>query len=283
MDRADELRAFLRSRRARLSPDDVGVWPVGGRRRVPGLRREEVADLAGVSPDYYVRLEQGRNGNVSTDVLDAVSRALRLSDIEREHLHNLARPLRRGHLTPAAEHASPGVQAVVDGMAPAPAYVVGRHTQLLAWNHPARTVFADFDALPRARRNMARLVFLDPDAQRLYLDWEHKAGDVIARLRFMLGRHPHDPALTGLVAELADARPEFRRLWDTQVVADKTHGAYRLRHPSGAAYTLPFRALRLPEDPDQTLIAYTPDPGSDAEAMLRSATGGTTAHRTAAP
>ncbi|MGO4753105.1 helix-turn-helix domain-containing protein, partial [Streptomyces sp. 2MCAF27] len=200
VDRQAELKAFLRSRRARIHPSDVGLPTFGDRRRVPGLRREELARLAGVGVDYYVRLEQGRNDKISGELLDAIARALRLDDVERAHLHNLARPTRptrptRRHGHRFVERAAPGLQRLLDSMTRAPAYVVGRRTCVLAWNRPAALVFGDFGALPVRDRNMARLVFLDPAARTLYRDWEVKARDVIARLRLEAGRRPDDREL----------------------------------------------------------------------------------------
>ncbi|WP_329100956.1 helix-turn-helix transcriptional regulator [Micromonospora sp. NBC_01699] len=268
MDRRTELTAFLRSRRARIHPDDAGVRTFGDRRRVPGLRREELAWLAGIGTDYYVRLEQGRNGTVSADVLDALARALKLAEVERVHLHNLARPARRPPRR-GAEEVAPGLQRLLDTMGEVPAYVVGRGTDVLAWNRPARLVFADFAALPPERRNMARLVFLDPATRELYRDWEVKARDVIARLRLDLGRCPDDVILSALIVELLGRSPDFHELWADQDVLDKTHGTYRLRHPRFGGCALAYRALRLPEEPDQLLVTYTVEPGSSLETALR--------------
>ncbi|MEU1669766.1 helix-turn-helix domain-containing protein [Streptomyces sparsogenes] len=268
VDRQAELKAFLRSRRARIRPSDVGLPTFGDRRRVPGLRREELARLAGVGVDYYIRLEQGRNEKISGELLDAIARALRLDPVERAHLHNLARPARRGGHRPV-ERAAPGLQRLLDSMTGAPAYVVGRRTRVLAWNRLAAAVFGDFGAVPDRDRSMAGLVFLDPAARGLYRDWEVKARDVIARLRLELGRHPEDPELAALIAELAQRSADFGRLWEDQQVLDKTHGGYRLHHPGIGRFSLDFRALRLPEEPDQLLVAYIVEPGSALEAAMR--------------
>ncbi|MFI1855667.1 helix-turn-helix domain-containing protein [Streptomyces sp. NPDC020480] len=268
MDRQAELKAFLRSRRARIRPSDVGLPTFGDRRRVPGLRREELARLAGIGVDYYVRLEQGRNEKISGELLDAIARALRLDEVERAHLHNLARPARRnGHR--CDERAAPGLQRLLDSMTQAPAYVVGRRTRVLAWNRLAASVFGDFGAVPVRDRSMARLVFLAPASRGLYRDWEAKARDVIARLRLEIGLRPDDTELTALVAELSDESPDFRRLWEDQDVVDKTHGGYRLYHESIGPFSMDFRALRLPEEPDQLLVAYIVEPGSALEAAMR--------------
>src|SRR5882757_7596539 len=166
-----DLREFLRSRRARITPGEAGLSPQPGARRVPGLRREEVAQLAGVSVDYYVRLERGRRVNASEAVLDALSRALRLDDTEREHLFALARPTRRPHRPLPPQRVRPGLYRVLDTLTEIPALVVGHRTDILAANPMARALYTDFDALPHRDRNMARFMFLDETARDLYVDW----------------------------------------------------------------------------------------------------------------
>ncbi|RKN03710.1 helix-turn-helix transcriptional regulator [Streptomyces radicis] len=273
MDRRSELSAFLRSRRARLTPADVGLRSYGGRRRVPGLRREEAAWLAGIGLDYYVRLEQGRNEKASAAVLDAVARALRMNPVERLHLHRLARPAREPSRD-YAECAVPGLQRLLDAMPATPAYVAGRRTELLAWNHPARVVFGGILSLTPTGRHMARQVFLDPAARALFVDWEVKARAVTARLRLSFGRCPDDGRLKDLVDELLDRSADFRAIWAAQHLTSKTHGSYRLDHPRIGRFTLPYRALWLPEEPDQLLIAYTVEPESPLAAALAAAGAG---------
>ncbi|MFI9818718.1 helix-turn-helix transcriptional regulator [Saccharothrix variisporea] len=268
MDRRAELGEFLRSRRARLRPDELGLAD-HGRRRVPGLRREELARLAGVSVDHYVRLEQGRTLHFSEAVLDAVARALRLDDVERAHLHRLARPWTPSPDTPAPQRVRPGLQRLLDLAADVPAYVVGRGTDVLAWNRLAAALITDFGALPPHERNLARLVFLDEGVRALYADWPGKAADVAAYLRLDQARHPDDPRTTALVAELSAAGPEFAAVWAEHGLKDKTHGRYRYRHPVVGELDLGFESLRLPDEPDQVLIAHTFEAGSPAEAGLR--------------
>lgn len=258
MNRRTELRSFLQSRRARLSPSEVGVPTFGGVRRVPGLRREELAQLAGIGIDYYIRLEQGRNDKVSASVLDAVARALRLDELERVHLHNLAHPDRSR--PPAAERVSEGTQWLLDNMPDTAVFALGRRTQVLAWNCPASKIFLDFAPVPE--RNLALLVYGQPAIRKLVLDWPVMARHVVAWLRLEVGRHPEDEETNAFIAELAATDSDFRRLWREQDVVDPMHGAYRLQHPLLGPLTATFRTLLLPEDPDQMLIVYAiePDP-----------------------
>ncbi|WP_329500316.1 helix-turn-helix transcriptional regulator [Kitasatospora herbaricolor] len=269
MDRRAELGQFLRSRRARLKPEETGLPDYGGRRRVPGLRREELAQLAGVSVDYYVRLEQGRTDHVSQAVLDAVARALRLGPDERRHLGNLARPRPAAREPRPVQRVLPGLRRLLDAMSDVPAYVLGPDTEVLAWNRPAAALITDFGALEPGRRQKARMIFLDEASRELYADWEQKAADVVAYLRLGAGRHPHDPGLSALIGELSMGSRDFARLWAGQEVRDKTRGSYGFRHPVVGPLELAFETFRLPDDPDQALVAYTVEPGSPSEAALR--------------
>ncbi|MCP2165965.1 helix-turn-helix transcriptional regulator [Goodfellowiella coeruleoviolacea] len=272
LDRRAELGEFLRSRRARLRPEELGLPDYGGARRVPGLRREELARLAGVSVDHYVRLEQGRTLHFSAAVLDAVARALRLSDAERQHLYRLARPWPgpdRADSAPEPQRVRPGLRRLLDSVGEVPAYIVGRNTDVLAWNRLAAALITDFGALPPRERNLARLVFLDEGMRALYADWRGKASDVVAYLRLDAGRHPGDPSTATLVAELSSASPEFREVWAEHQVKDKTHGRYRYRHPVVGELELGYETLRFPDDPDQALIAHTVAEGSPAQTALR--------------
>ncbi|MFJ3090413.1 helix-turn-helix transcriptional regulator [Streptomyces sp. NPDC086838] len=273
LDRRAELGEFLRSRRARLRPEDAGLHDYGGRRRVPGLRREELALLAGVSVDHYVRLEQGRTLHFSEAVLDAVARALRLDEVERGHLYRLARPWTDAEHAreeaPRSQQVRPGLRRLLDSAADVPAYVVGRNTDVLAWNGLAAALITDFGALPPRQRNLARLVFLDEGMRSLYADWRGKAGDVAAYLRLDAGRHPGDPDTAELIEELSSAGPEFGEVWAEHRLKDKTHGRYLYRHPVVGELDLGFETLRLPDDPDQALIAHTVEEGSPSETALR--------------
>lgn len=271
MDQRTELSEFLRSRRARLRPQDVGLPDHGGRRRVPGLRREELAQLAGVSVAYYIRLEQGRGRNVSTAVLDALANALRLTPAERDHLTHLVRPVSR-RLRPAGrtQGIRPAVQELLDAMEGVPAYVVGRRLDILGWNRPARALLGDFAALPRRQRNLAWQVFLDPAARELYENWAAKAADVVGFLRRDAGRAPDDPDLAALIGELSVKSTEFRTLWAAHDVQDKGFGVKVLRHPVVGRLTLAYETLALPADADQQMVTYHAEPGSPSDAALRS-------------
>ncbi|BCY08961.1 helix-turn-helix transcriptional regulator [Actinoplanes sp. L3-i22] len=269
MERHTALGEFLRSRRARLRPEDVDLQPMLPRRRVPGLRREELAQLAGVSVDYYVRLEQGRGTHVSDSVLDAVADALRLAGDERAHLRDLARPDRshRGPVRP--QRVRPQLRQLLDAWTEVPAFVVGRRTDVLAWNPLGAALVADFRALPPPQRNFARLILLDEHVGALFADRRRKARDVVAFLRFDAGRHPGDPLLAELVGELSLHSPLFRQLWPQHPVGDKSQAAYEVRHPVAGPMVLTQNALRAPDDPDQTLVTYTAEPGSPSQASLR--------------
>ncbi|GHB51625.1 transcriptional regulator [Streptomyces cirratus] len=269
MDRAHQLTEFLKSRRARLSPDAAGRGGFGGRRRVPGLRREELALLAGVSVDYYTRLEQGRARNVSPAVLDAVADALGLDSDERGHLHNLAKPGRTGRQPDRAQQIGPELRQALDALVTVPAYLIGRRLDVLAWNDLARTLIADFPALPPDGRNMARLVFLDRAAKDLYPEWEAKARDTVSNLRLDAGRHPDDPRLAALVGELTLGSADFRRLWEDHTVFGKTRGRKRFAHPRVGELSLDYVAMRAPDDPDMTLMIYSAPVGSAAADALR--------------
>lgn len=265
-----ELAAFLRSRRARLKPEDVGLTGYGERRRVPGLRREELAQLAGVSMDYYVRFEQGRGDNVSEEVIDAVAVALRLGEAERAHLHNLARGVKqRPKPAQQRQELRPGQLRLLDSMTGTPAYLVGRRTDILAWNPLYAELIGSLATVSPSHRNTAWLVFLDDEVRSRYVNWENKARNVVAYLRMDLGRHPADPAFTALIDELSDRSEDFRRLWGGQDVADRTHGGYHMRHPAVGEFTLAYESFQASGDPDISLIAYTAEPGSPSEAALR--------------
>ncbi|MER5198547.1 helix-turn-helix transcriptional regulator [Streptomyces sp. NPDC002755] len=270
MDRSTEIREFLRTRRARITPEQAGLAPPTGARRVPGLRREEVAQLAGVSFDYYVRLERGRTQGVSETVLDAVARALQLDDTERAHLFDLAQPTRtraRRPRPPAPQKVRPAVYRALDSLG-VPAVVQGRRMDVLAANDLGYALIADFRSRPHRERNAARFVFLDDAARSLYTDWEQVAGDCVATLRLDAGRRPDDPRLTELIGELSLNSDTFRRLWATHDVLAHTNGTKRLHHPLVGDLTLEYVVLAVEGDPDQTLILYTPEPASpSAEAI----------------
>ncbi|NUP27706.1 MAG: helix-turn-helix domain-containing protein [Nocardia sp.] len=274
-----ELGEFLRSRRARLQPDEAGLPVYGGRRRVPGLRREELAQLAGVSAGYYTRLEQGQSPNASDSVLDAVARVLRLDEAERTHLYSLARPKPKGRRrTAEPEQIRPGVQRMIESFDTAPALVLGRFVDILAWNPMAHALLAghlDYAApgRPDDRPTIARLVVHDPHTRELYDDWPRKARSTVADLRTIAGQYPGAPALNSLIGELTLASPDFATLWAAHSVGD-CGGATRVHHhPVVGAITLTTEFMTLPEDEGQRVAVYHAEPGSSAESALRILSG----------
>ncbi|MEV5885533.1 helix-turn-helix transcriptional regulator [Streptomyces sp. NPDC052020] len=270
LDRRAELSEFLRTRRARLKPEDVGLPQLGRYRRVPGLRREELAQLAGVSVAYYTRLEQGNGQNVSAEVLDSIARALRLSDAEHQHLVHLAKPKRhRRKAVARTQQVRVALRQLLESIDGVPAYVVGRRSDVLAWNRMAAALFGDWGRLPAPERNWARRVFLDPAYRELFVDWEGKAADMVGYLRMDAGCHPDDPQLSALVGELSVKSEEFRRLWAAHDVKEKTHGEKRLRHPLVGEVTLYFETFRPADDGEQSLITYHAEPGSASADALR--------------
>ncbi|MER5817709.1 helix-turn-helix domain-containing protein [Streptomyces californicus] len=271
LDRRAELSEFLRTRRAKLQPQDVGLPEFGRHRRVPGLRREELAQLAGVSVAYYTRLEQGNGRNVSAEVLDAIARALRLTDAEHAHLTHLARPARhkKKRRPPRAQRVRTGLLYLLESMEGVPAYVTGARSDILAWNPMAAAVFGDWGALPPGERNWARLVFLSPAYRDLFVNWDSKASDMVSYLRLYAGCHPDDPELSALVGELSVKSEEFRRLWATHNVKEKGHGTKLVRHPLAGDLTLSYETLNLPDDEEQHLVTYHAEPGSASAEGLR--------------
>jgi transcriptional regulator with XRE-family HTH domain len=270
---AVELGDFLRACRARLRPADVGLPEPTARRRVVGLRREELAQLAGVSADYYTRLEQGRNRTASPAVLDALAQALCLDDTARSHLFDLARSARaqptRG--LPRAQRVRPATVRLLGilDQAYCPAFVLGRRTDVLLTNRLAAALIIDFDALPAQKRNYARFVFIDPYARKLYPDWEEVVANVAAILRLDAGRHPDDPWLDELVEDLSARSETFRRCWADYQVHEHTDGPKRYRHPVVGDLTITYQSLQVMAADDQEVILYTTEPGSASEAAIR--------------
>ncbi|MFE0456087.1 helix-turn-helix domain-containing protein [Streptomyces sp. NPDC058914] len=269
LDRRVELSEFLRTRRARLKPEDVGLPDFGRHRRVPGLRREELAQLAGVSVAYYTRLEQGNGRNVSAEVLDSIARALRLTDAEHAHLTHLAKPKHKKKPATRPQQVRASLGQLLDLMDAVPAYVVGRRAEILAWNRMAAAVFGDWGELPVAERNWARLVFLRPEYRELFVDWEQKAIDIVCVLRMDAGCYPDDPRLSALVGELSVKSEDFRRLWATHDVKEKSHGVKLLKHPLVGELSLNFESFRLADDSEQSLVAYHAAPESPSAEALR--------------
>ncbi|MFC7386905.1 helix-turn-helix transcriptional regulator [Sphaerisporangium rhizosphaerae] len=262
--RASELGAFLRSRRTLLRPGEVGL-PAEGARRTSGLRREEMARLAGVSEGYYVRLEQGRAPHPSPSVLGALARALRLSDAERDHLFALAEEVRPES---GPEVLASGARRMLELLAPpTAAYVIDRRSDVLVWNDSAAALFGHLVDGPR-RPNNVRYVFTDPRAKELFVDWADIASDSVAHLRAAAGHRPDDPELNALVAELHEASPEFRRLWPTRELRRKVSGRKELNHPTAGRMSLDYEVLHAPQAPGQRLVAYTAPPGTPSHSAL---------------
>lgn len=271
---ASSLGAYLRARRALVTPAEAGL-PATGRRRVPGLRREEVAELVGLSSDYYVRLEQGRAERPSDEVLDALSRALRLGSAERAHLYDLARPSRRSTRLAAAsvgplrgEAPRSGLRRVVQAIPTTPAVIMNERNDVLAWNRLAAALIADFPNLPARERNMARQIFLSPAAPDVHLDWDVAARNTVGMLRMAAGRHPHEPELVRLIGELSLGSPTFRKLWAGHHVHEKTHGVKTFRHPVIGDLTLHYETFQVPGAAHHLLVIYTAPAGSPAEEAL---------------
>ncbi|GHC48989.1 helix-turn-helix domain-containing protein [Streptomyces cinnamoneus] len=274
MSTAAELSTFLRGRRAALRPEDVGLVSYGRTRRVPGLRREELAQLAGVSVAYYTRLEQGQAAGASDEVLDAIARALRLRADEHAHLRNLVRP-RRAPDRPAARPsvASPGARRLVAAMSAVPAVLLDHRYDVLAWNPLGHALLAghlpaNAPERPEERPNTQRLFFLGPRSRELYPRWEEEAQRAVASLRLAVGEHPDDGPLADLIGELSVRSAEFVALWSGHRVRACTSGVKAFRHPVAGALELSFEMLRLPETGGQGLLAFTAEPGSPSEAAL---------------
>ncbi|MFC9845722.1 helix-turn-helix domain-containing protein [Streptomyces sp. NPDC060223] len=275
MNKHGQLADFLQARRGQLRPEDVGLRTYGERRRVPGLRREELAMLAGISAPYYTRLEQGQSRNASREVLDAIANALRLDDSERAHLHALARAPRRPSpaARPRAERVTPATSALLAAIEGTPAIAVGRRTDVLAWNRPGHGLFAghldpDSPDDPGRRPNMARLVFLDAHTRDLYADWPAKARAVVGNLRLTAGRYPTDPLLASLIGELTMRSEEFAEMWADHRVLACDVADYEMRHPLVGTVTVTQQTLQNPQGDGPTLVVATADPGSPSATAL---------------
>lgn len=270
LDRRTELGQFLRTRRGALKPEDLGLHSFGRRRRVPGLRREEVAQVAGVSVAYYTRLEQGHSDNVSVEVLDAIARALRLTDAQHLYLTQLAKPKpdKKKAPCPRPQYLRPALQQLLDALE-VPAYVTGRRADILGWNRLAAALFGNWDELPPQERNWARLVFLSPTTRNVFVDWDGKAAAIVSMLRMDASRCPDDPLLAALVGELSVKSEEFRRLWAAYELRRKSHGSLRLTHPLVGELSVSYEILHLPDDPELAMITYHAEPGSASADALR--------------
>jgi hypothetical protein len=276
MDRRTEIRDFLISRRARITPEQAGlkVSPLAGTRRVPGLRREEVALLAGVSVPYYTRLERGDARGATDAVLDAISRALLLDDAERAHLFDLVRAANataaaaRAPLRPARPPVRPELRDMLDAMSGVPAYIRNGRLDLIAGNALARALFAPIFTSPARPVNAARFTFLDPAAPGFYPDWDAVADQNVATLRAEVGRNPYDKALSDLIGELSTRGDTFRQRWARHEVRQHRAGAKRLNHPLIGQLTFNYETMELAADEGLYLIVCGAAPGSrDAEAL----------------
>jgi transcriptional regulator with XRE-family HTH domain len=269
--RNPELGAFLHTRRSRLGPADVGL-PDQGRRRVPGLRREELALLAGVSPDYYTRLEQGRQPTASPSVLDAVARALRLSAEERSHLYTLAGEAEPGVNVPVPpdDTIDPRVRRVLDVLGDTPAILCGPYVDILTANEAARFLFTDFGELPPRERNAVRWMLLSPTAREIYREqWENAAGEMVGMLRLEVGRQPDNPRAAEIVDELLDRSPLFRRLWSEHRVSAWQTDEKTLYHPAAGAMRFFNSSITVTGIPGQAIYLVVPDDVTAFEAALR--------------
>jgi len=272
MNGTSQLGDFLRTRRSQLRPEEAGVPTYGERRRVPGLRREELALLAGVSASYYARLEQGHSLGASPEVLDAIARALRLDESEHRHLHDLARPPKsRGGRRPAPERVTEATAQLLDALGDAPAIVIGRRSDVLAWNRLGHALFAGHldpaaPDVPAQRPNMARLVFLDTHTRDLYADWPGKARAVVGNLRLVAGQYPQDAALHLLLGELSTKSGDFASMWADHRVRACAVAEYEMRHPLVGPLTVMQQTLS--QGPGPSVVVATTVAGSPSRAAL---------------
>jgi transcriptional regulator with XRE-family HTH domain len=265
--RRDELADFLRNRRASITPDEVGL-PNGGRRRTPGLRREEVAQLAGVGTTWYTWLEQGRDVRASLDVLESIATALRLTPAERRHLILLGRGEQAPPLCAPAEKVSATVKRLIQNLGPNPAYLLGRRMDILAWNPAYAAIFGDPGEVPKPFRNSLWLMFTDPVRRELMTDWEKSTRLAVARFRADSARHIGDPAFEQLIAALHEVSPEFRALWKRHEVAGSGTGRKTLKHPEVGLLVFEHALFKPAEEPEQRLALFSPLPEEDTPAKL---------------
>ncbi|MEH0554103.1 helix-turn-helix domain-containing protein [Streptomyces sp. B21-101] len=268
----NELGQFLKLRRAELSPRTVGLPDTGGR-RVPGLRREEVALLASISTDYYTRLEQGRI-QPSVSLLAALAQVLRLADDQRDHLFELvgrrsARPRRR-----AAPKVHAQLRRLLDDLTVCPGVVIGRRMDILAWNPLASALLTDFEKVPEDKRNCVRILFTEPSMRTLCADWRAAARGCVSHLRMTAAASPDDPRLTGLVGELSVQDKDFGRWWGSSHVASRGRGMKRFHHPLVGELVLDRDTFTCGSDPDQELVVWTAEPGTPSYDGLRALASG---------
>jgi len=267
----DEIREFLISRRARITPEQAGLPTYGGKRRVSGLRREEVALLAGISVEYYTRLERGTARGFSESVLEGIARALQLDEAERAHLIDLVRAAnttRQPRRRPTQQRVRPSVQRILDSMTGTPAFVQNGRLDVLYANRLGYALFSEAFRDPSRPANLARFFFLDARASDFFIDWQSLANDVVALLRAEAGRDPYDRALSDLIGELSTRSEEFRVRWAAHNVRFHRTGVKRFHHPIVGDLTLAYEGFELPGDPGQTIFAYTAEPNSTSHDAL---------------
>jgi transcriptional regulator with XRE-family HTH domain len=287
MDHRDDLREFLISRRDRIGPQQAGLPDFGGRRRVKGLRREEVAMLAGMSAEYYTRLERGNAAGVSDAVLEGVSRALHLDEAERSHLYDLVRAanegrgVQRARSAPRTQQVRPAVQQLIDAMAQVPVFVQNRRLDAIATNRLGQALFSEMFIDPRRPMNAVRFTFLDPRAHAFYRDWEGQARQIVALLRAEAGRSPFDPVLSDLVGELSTRSQVFRTLWASHDVRVHRTGLKAIHHPIVGDLDLTFESMELASHPGLELLAFSAAPGSSSHDGLRLLTSWAATHDSA--
>lgn len=274
MEHRDEVREFLASRRARITPEDAGIQPGGGRRRVAGLRREEVARLAGMSVDYYTRLERGNLSGASDTVLDAIARALEMDRAERDHLHDLARTanaksLRPRAVPPVAATVRPELQYLLDAITGAPAFIANTRMDIVAANALGFALYSEMYRGEARPGNHSRFIFLDPRAYAFYPDWERAANVNVAILRRDAGRNPHDKQLAEVIGELSMRSDEFRTRWAAHDVRRHYAGHKQFNHPVVGLLELTFQTIDLEDDPGHALTVYPAVLGSASEEKLR--------------
>jgi transcriptional regulator with XRE-family HTH domain len=272
VDQRKDVRDFLTSRRARITPQRAGLPIYSGNRRVAGLRREEVALLAGVSIDYYTRLERGNLHGVSENVLDALARALQLDEAERDHLFDLARAANatpRSRRRPATMRVRPSIQHVLDAMIGAPAWLHNDRLDFLAANRLGYALYSEMFTDPVQPINSARFVFLNPRSHDFHVEWDHIADNTVAILHGAAGRNPYDKALSNLIGELSTRSEDFRTRWAAQNVRLPGTGVKRLHHPVVGDLDLMYEVLELPADPGLTVSVYIAEPGSPSDDGLK--------------
>ena len=274
MDIHDDLSAFLTSRRAKLTPSQAGLPDFGGRRRVPGLRREEVALLAGMSAEYYKRLERGNAGGVSEAVLDGVSRALHLDEAEHAHLHELVRAANEGmhpqrQRRTKKQQLSAAMQQTIDAMSTVPVFIQNGRLDAIATNTLGRALFAPMFEDARTPVNAARFLFLDRRSHDFYRDWENNTRQIVALLRSEAGRSPHDRNLSNLVGELCTRSELFRRLWGAHDVREHRDGLKRVHHPVVGDLDLTYQSMDLASDRGLLMLVFSAEPGSASHERLQ--------------